>query len=366
MSPRQAPPVIHFDHPEEGRKIRVGACMRDAHDPSHTHYKADQFAADDLPAFVDLRPHLTEVEDQGDLGSCTANALAGAVEYLEKRIANNAERVSRLFIYWNERDLEGETNQDHGAAISDGIKALKERGVCSEEVWPYDVGSVFDEPHDEAFGDAEPHTIDEAHRVKVELHDMRHCLAEGYPFVFGLEIFKAFEDIGESGEVAAPDPRHDESCGGHAMLCVGYSDEDEVFVVRNSWGPDWGDQGYCYIPYGYLSNPKFMHDAWTLRRAHDLDFNQGAGGTELPHGEKSSFFDDSNSDDAQSDDSQADEETDDDATGDDAADTDGSADGDSEGAAEDDAGDAEIAKLDKEIAELEEEIEELEEEIKKE
>jgi len=299
--------------------------MRDQHDPSHSHYQANQFAPDDLPAFVDLRPHLTEVEDQGDLGSCTANALAGAVEYLEKRVSNNGERVSRLFIYWNERDLEGDTGEDAGAAISDGIKALKERGVCSEEVWPYDIDSVFEQPHDDAFGDAEPHTIDEAHRVRIELHDMRHCLAEGYPFAFGLQIYKPFEDIG---------------------------------------------------------------------RAHDLDFNQGAGGAGLPHGGKTSFFqsaddggrqdedqgedgDESSNADGDPDTSDDSDSSDSDSTDEEPGDESGvgeSADGEvvseeleepSDDSSDDAEVDAETAKLEQDIEQLEAEIAELDERLKK-
>jgi C1A family cysteine protease len=291
--PAHTPNIVHFDHPEGGRTVKVGACHRDPHRPEHKHYDSSQFAPDELPGFVDLRPHLTPVEDQGDLGSCTANALAGAVEYLERRLNNSEERVSRLFLYWNERDLEGTANQDHGACLDDGIRALQKDGICTELIWPYDTRRVFKKPHDDAYDAAEGHTIDEAHRVKIELHDLRHCLAEGYPFVFGLQLGRAFQKVGDDGVVALPDAG--DNAGGHAMLCVGYSDQDQVFVVRNSWGPKWGDGGYCYIPYEYLGDPKYAHDAWTLRRAHDLDFNQGAAGAEPPHGARASFFEDDDS-----------------------------------------------------------------------
>lgn len=285
--------IVHFAHPAgDGRVLKVGACHRDRHDPEHTHYEATQWQPDELPAFVDLRPHLTPIEDQGDVGSCTANALAGALEYLEKRVNGEEARVSRLFIYWNERDFEGNTSEDHGAALSDGIKALKEDGACTEEMWRYDKHLVFEKPHENAYDEAADHTIDEAHRVKIDLHDMRHCLAEGYPFVFGLQIYDAFQEDGAHGRIRTPDPDAHQHCGGHAMLCVGYSDADQMFLVRNSWGPDWGDRGYCYVPYDYLGNPDYCHDAWTIRRAHNLDFSQGVSGGELPHGEKASFFDD--------------------------------------------------------------------------
>ena len=289
----QPPKIVHFQHPT-GEPVKVGACHRDPHDDAHVKYQAAQWNPDELPAYVDLRPHLTPIEDQGEVGSCTANALAGAVEYLEKRLNDSGERVSRLFIYYNERAQDGETSQDHGAALSDGIKVLKEDGACAEELWPYDKDRVFEKPTHEAYHAARPHSIDEAQRVNVQLHDMKHCLAEGYPFVFGLEIYDQFEKDGleNSGLITTPDKDTHEHAGGHAMLCVGYSDKDEVFLVRNSWGEDWGDAGYCYVPYEYLADPSYTHDLWTLRRAHDLDFSQGAGGGELPHGSIASFFED--------------------------------------------------------------------------
>jgi hypothetical protein len=364
------PKIVHFDHPEGGgRTLKVGACLKDRHDPEHTHYQASQWEPDDLPGFVDLRGHLTPIEDQGDVGSCTANALAGALEYLEKRTNGHEGRVSRLFIYWNERDFEGKTSEDHGAALSDGVKALKEDGACTEATWKYDKHLVFKKPRDEAYEEAADHTIDEAHRVKIDLHDMRHCLAEGYPFVFGLQIYDAFQDDGLHGRIRTPDPTAHGHCGGHAMLCVGYSDEDQVFLVRNSWGPRWGDRGYCYIPYDYMTNPEYCHDAWTIRRAHNLDFTQGvAGGEPPPHGAKSSFFGDdsgqsehigsasADSTDADADDPDADaddtDSTDDTEATDDTDSTDESdADENLEGKSEEEL-QAEIEKLEEELAEM--------------
>jgi hypothetical protein len=117
---------------------------------------------------------------------------------------------------------------------------------------------------------------------------MKTCLAEGYPFVFGTKIYKQFEKDGHHGRISMPSGK---DLGGHAMLACGYSDQDQVFVVRNSWGSDWGDNGYCYIPYDYLSDSEQTHDCWTLRRAHNLDFTQSseAGGSAHPTG-RLSFF----------------------------------------------------------------------------
>ena len=117
----------------EGRQLRVGAYKKDPDGVDDPRYGASRFAPDELPPFVDLREHLTPVEDQGDVGSCTANALAGAYEYLEKRIAGAEGRVSRLFIYWNERDYEGATSEDHGAASVISTAAL--RSIPASVTW---------------------------------------------------------------------------------------------------------------------------------------------------------------------------------------------------------------------------------------
>ena len=380
MAPIRDRKIVHFQHPAgDGRTVKVGACVPDKHDHGHGRYSATQWEPDELPAFVDLRSHLTPVEDQGEVGSCTANALAGALEYLEKRTNGAEGRVSRLFIYWNERDVEGSTAEDHGAALSDGIKVLKGDGACSEDTWEYSKDNVFEQPADEAYAEAKDHTIDEAHKVQIELHDMRHCLSEGYPFVFGLDVYDAFQDEGAHGRITTPDPDTHQHCGGHAMLAVGYSDKDQVFLVRNSWGPDWGDSGYCYIPYEYLASSKYCRDAWTIRKAHNLDFTQGAGGSELPHGDKDSFFDggdgqaaaadDADSSDADSSDADSAEADSTDAdsteeTADDTADAGESASA-SAGDETDEALEAEIARLDEEIKELDTEIEQLDDDAPK-
>jgi len=278
-------------HPR-GHDVVVGACKKDEHDPNDVHYDVhQQVDPSNLPGFVDLREWLTPVEDQGQLGSCTANAIAGAYEYLEKRTIGREGSVSRLFIYYLERKIEGTVSEDSGANLRNGMKVLQDYGACSEDTWPYDIDAFKREPNGSAFSEAEQHTVDEYRRVPVELHAMKTCLAEGYPFVFGMKIFKSFEDDGHHGRVSLPS-RGDEDMGSHAMLACGYSDRDQVFVVRNSWGTDWGDAGYCYVPYTYLSDGDMTHDCWTVRRAHNLDFTQSAepGGSSHPSG-RMSFFD---------------------------------------------------------------------------
>jgi C1A family cysteine protease len=244
--------------------------QRDPDHHTHPQQPADIYAPEDLPAQVDLRPHCPPIVDQGQTESCTANALAGAYGYLEGRIAGKEVPVSRLFIYYNERDIEGAVAKDEGAVISDGVKVLKKYGACEESTWPFDPKKVKEKPHAEAYDAGKGHEIDQAATVAVDLHAMKHCLAEGYPFVFGLLI----DDFKPDAKGFLKRPTSTKGLGGHAMCCVGYIDAKKVFIIRNSWGTSWGDKGYGYVPYDWLTDKESTHDCWTIRRAHDLDFSE--------------------------------------------------------------------------------------------
>jgi len=296
-------------------------------DPNHDNepqQASDTYAPEDLPAKVDLRPHCPPVVDQGQTESCTANAFAGAYGYLEGRIAGKEVPVSRLFIYYNERALEDSVAKDEGAVISDGVKVLKQFGACSEAAWPFDPKKIEDKPHGAAYDEGKGHEIDQAATVAVDLHAMRHCLAEGYPFVFGLEI----DDFEPDAKGFLTQPTTKKGLGGHAMCCVGYDDSKKVFIVRNSWGTKWGDKGYGYVPYAWMTDADACSDLWTVRRAHNLDFSMvDAEGDDEEE-------DDEDADDEESDDDADEEESDDDA---DDEESDDDEDDDEEEEADDDA-----------------------------
>ena len=258
-----------------GRRVKIGGYRPDPSDEGDTRYSAERFSDAELPPRVDLREFMTEVEQQGELGSCTANAMAGAYEYLAKRQKGWAEDVSRLFIYFNARELDGSVHEDAGSYLKSCIETLQKHGACFERTWPYNVKKVFEKPHENAYDEGVNFLIDDSERIEIDLHDMKHCLAEGYPFAFGVILFESFEKVGKDGRVTLPNPETEKSDGGHAMLCVGYSDTDEVFIVRNSWGSDWGDQGYCYIPYDYMTNSEICGDCWTIRSVTDVDLSEG-------------------------------------------------------------------------------------------
>ncbi len=219
-----------------------------------------------LPPAVDLRAQCSPIEDQGQLGSCTGNALAGAVEFLERKDGVAFQDVSRLFIYYNERVIEHTVNQDAGAMIRDGIKTLVNQGTCSEKSWPYVVSRFAKKPGSACFKEAARHRVSVYARIDT-VDQMRACLAAGYPFVFGFTVYESFESqqVAKSGVVPMPKPK-EKVLGGHAVLGVGYNDKQKRFLVRNSWSTDWGMKGYFTIPYDYLGDSNLADDFWTIRK----------------------------------------------------------------------------------------------------
>jgi C1A family cysteine protease len=220
-----------------------------------------------LPSKVDLRPNCPPVYDQGQLGSCTGNAIAGAVQFDREKQKLKPDFVpSRLFIYYGERVIEGTVNSDAGAQIRDGIKVVAKQGVPPETDWPYDITKFADKPPPKAFTDALKDLAVSYSRVAQNLGQMKGCLASGFPFVFGFTVYDSFESqqVAQTGVV--PMPASGESVlGGHAVVAVGFDDGQQRFIVRNSWGTGWGMQGYFTIPYAYLTDTGLASDFWTIR-----------------------------------------------------------------------------------------------------
>ena len=219
-----------------------------------------------LPPLADLSPWCSPVEDQGPLGSCTANALAGAMEYLEVKTTGRNLDFSRLFIYFNERVLEGNADQDAGAQLRDGIKTLADKGTCPESLWPYNVARYRNKPPDACYQEAKKHLITSYLRLS-SLDEMKATLADGFPFVFGFAVYQSFESaqVARTGTVPMP-KKGERMIGGHAVLGVGYDDLRGRVKVRNSWGPKWGKGGYFTLPYAYLENGDLSADFWTIRQ----------------------------------------------------------------------------------------------------
>ena len=218
-----------------------------------------------LPRKIDLQANCSPVEDQGQLGSCTANSLVGALEFLENKDGTSFVDLSRLFIYYNERVIEGTIDQDSGAFIRDGIKSLAKQGVCPESDWPYKIARFRKRPSVSCYRTAKKHRIISYHRINT-VDEMRSCLTDGFPFVFGFTVYESFESqkVAKSGVVDLPAAK-EKVVGGHAVMGVGYDDSKKRFLIRNSWGADWGRKGYFTIPYTYLSDRNLSDDFWTIR-----------------------------------------------------------------------------------------------------
>lgn len=219
-----------------------------------------------LPPRVDLRPLCAPVYDQGMLGSCTANAIAGALQFdLIKQQASDVFPASRLFIYYNERVIEGTVEEDSGAMLRDGIKSVAKEGAPHEPLWPYVIREFRTKPAATAYTDAAKHPAILYQRVRQDLRQMRGCLAGGFPFVFGFSVYESFESatVARTGHAPFPKP-NEKMIGGHAVLAVGYDNIKRWFIVRNSWGTHWGLKGYFTLPYAYLLDENLSDDFWAI------------------------------------------------------------------------------------------------------
>ena len=212
-----------------------------------------------LPSTVDLRNKMPSVYDQGDLGSCTANAIGAAFEYLEAV----KTMPSRLFIYYNERSLEGTVSTDAGAIIRDGIKVVVKNGVCPESLWPYNVAQFAVKPPQKCYDQAIKHVVVKYYSVQQNLTALKTALASNLPIVFGVSVYESFEQVTDGN---IPMPKPSEKClGGHAILICGYCDKTQRFIFRNSWGTSWGQAGYGTLPYAYVTNPNLASDFWVIQ-----------------------------------------------------------------------------------------------------
>lgn len=220
-----------------------------------------------LPPAVDLRALCPPIYDQGSLGSCTGNAIAAAIQFDLIRQQESSDAPSRLFIYYNERVMEGTVSEDAGAEIRDGIKSVATLGAPPETDWPYNVAQFAAKPPDPVYVTALSDKALTYERIdNTQLDLMKDCLVAGLPFVFGFTVYESFESeaVAQSGVVELP-ASGEQVVGGHAVMCVGYDDATGRFIVRNSWGVDWGKEGYFTMPYAYLTNQNLADDFWAIQ-----------------------------------------------------------------------------------------------------
>jgi C1A family cysteine protease len=214
-----------------------------------------------LPSKVDLRDKCSPVKNQGKLGSCTGNSIASMIE---EEIVEKVT-VSSLFIYFQERKIEGTISSDSGASIRDGIKACYKIGACNEIYYPYDIDLFKNLPSEIAYKDASLRKIKTFHRID-SLKDMLNCLASGHSVVMGFSLYESFmsDTVAKTGMM--PYPKSNERLlGGHAVVAVGYDLNTKMLLVKNSWGKEWGREGYFWMPFKVVQNRYMSDDFWTIR-----------------------------------------------------------------------------------------------------
>lgn len=241
--------------------------LKDAPDKRDYRYSPSYDIARNLPPKVDLRRYFPRAYNQGNLNSCTANAIAAAIEFIERKQGMRRLFIpSRLFIYYNEREMEGQVDKDNGAQIRDGIKSVAKLGSCHEDMWPYTVKQFKNRPATRCYRQAIKYEVLEYRRLGHDLVHLKSCLASGYPFVFGMKVYSSFEGsrVRKTGHLGMP-RAHERLVGKHAVIAVGYDDSRKWFIARNSWGDKWGIKGYFTIPYKYVQDRSLSADLWTIR-----------------------------------------------------------------------------------------------------
>jgi len=179
-----------------------------------------------------------------------------------------SERVifpSRLFLYYNSRAMEHTEKSNDGVYIRDAIKAVARHGDCPESLWPYVEHKFPVRPPAFCYAKALKYRAVKYYRIHRKLDDLRACLASGYPFVFGFSAHEKFRDVVKKTGVLHMPSKREGVIGKHAVLAVGYNDAARRFIVRNSWGPNFGLRGYFTMPYDYTLKEDLSADFWTIR-----------------------------------------------------------------------------------------------------
>lgn len=220
------------------------------------------------PTSFSLRSEQPPIWDQGQLGSCTAHGTGRIVLHrlMKEGLAEPTDTPSRLFIYYGSRSLEGTISSDSGAEVRDALKTAVTLGAPPETDWPYsdaNPGPFTHQPPHQAYVDGL-----KARALKYYSEpksSIKYCIKNSFPVVFGITVYESFESDEVASTGIVPMPGTNESVvGGHCMVIVGWDDSRKLYEVANSWNTDWGDNGFCWLPYDYV-NGNDASDLWTIR-----------------------------------------------------------------------------------------------------
>jgi C1A family cysteine protease len=222
-----------------------------------------------LPSSVDLRAKMPPVWDQFGQGACVAHATGAAFAYDLIVKGDPPLMPARDFIYYNARDIEGTTDQDAGCEPRDALNAINGLGVPDESLWAYSDADLLAKPGLEVYQDATAHASIVYNAVDQSSEGLRAALASGLPVIIGIQAYASLESDAVAASGIIPMPATNEEClSGHSMLLAGYqtnADNSISYITRNSWGPEWGQAGYCIIQEAYLLNPTLCSDLWCLQ-----------------------------------------------------------------------------------------------------
>jgi C1A family cysteine protease len=249
--------------PQDYSKYRTDGCLLEETPSAAPMLKVGN--VNEMPERIDLRGLCSPVENQGHVGSCAANAVVGALEYHQRLSGQSQTDLSRLYVYYNSRKIGGTTATDSGTFIHHVMASVLAFGACPERMWPYQQAMWATEPIKACYQGAEQFGAVSYARTGSGL-GAKAAVANGLPVVFGISLPEdmLMREAAETGQIASPRGGWPQPSGGHAMLIVGYDDARASWLVRNSWGSEWGEQGHLWIAYDVMEYYSHPHAFWTI------------------------------------------------------------------------------------------------------
>lgn len=241
--------------------------------PDAPDYRDDLFLAEAvaLPPQFSLVDKMPPIDDQNGYGACVAHSTEAALRYEHNKQGLGDIQFSRAFIYYMARTIDGDPSSDSGTSNRAGAKSVARYGACPEAEWAYTESHIYMRPAAQQMSDARMDRVLRYQRVSRNLNNMKQAIFR-FPMIYGISVYESFEtdEVTNTGIIPMPTRRREQLLGGHSMLAVGWDDSKQWFIVRNSWGVNWGSRelpGHGFLPYQYLMNRGLSADFWILTLA---------------------------------------------------------------------------------------------------